>query len=180
MAAAVWAGTAGIGRSGTIGIGGSGGAAGDGAAVSITQTGDINTFGVAAQGIVAQSVGGGGGIAGNVDRGLGSGSLIGILPALAQSGGSAGNGGAVSVTSSGDITTSGTGANAIFAQSVGGGGGLAGDPGPGSDFAGSVGGAGNGGAVSVTQTGNITTMGDAAHGIFAQSAGGSNGYRRDR
>ena len=169
-------GTAGIGRSGTIGIGGSGGAAGDGAAVSITQAGDINTFGVAAQGIVAQSIGGGGGIAGNMDGGLGVGSLIGIAPALAQSGGSAGNGGAVSVASSGGITTRGTGANAIFAQSVGGGGGLAGDPGVALSFAGSVGGAGSGGAVSVTHAGNITTMGDASYGIFAQSAGGSNGF----
>ena len=169
-------GTAGMGQSGTIGIGGSGGAAGDGAGVSITQAGNINTFGVAAQGVVAQSIGGGGGIAGNVDRGLGHGSLLGLAPAIARSGGSAGNGGAVSVATSGDILTRGSGANGIFAQSVGGGGGLAGDPGHGLSFAGSVGGAGSGGAVSVTHTGNITTLGDAAYGIFAQSAGGSNGF----
>jgi hypothetical protein len=95
--------------------------------------------------------------------------------AFAQDGGSAGNGGAVSVVSSGNISTDGSGANGIFAQSVGGGGGLAGSVGPGMtlDFAGSVGGSGSGGAINVDHTGNIHTLGSAAHGIFAQSAGGN-------
>jgi hypothetical protein len=167
-------GTAGIGRDGIIGIGGSGGAGGDGAAVLVMQAGAISTLGVAAQGIFAQSIGGGGGIAGNVDRGLGAGSLLGLALALAQNGGSAGDGGTVTVASQGDITTGGMGANGIFAQSVGGGGGLAGDPGTGLSFAGSVGGDGDGSIVNVNHTGDVTTQGDAAHGIFAQSVGGSN------
>jgi outer membrane autotransporter protein len=69
--------------------------------------------------------------------------------------------------------TTGSASIAIFAQSVGGGGGLGGDVGLGIGFAGSVGGDGNGGDVDIDHTGNITTYGDGAHGIFAQSAGGT-------
>jgi uncharacterized protein YhjY with autotransporter beta-barrel domain len=62
----------------------------------------------------------------------------------------------------------------IFAQSVGGGGGLAGG---GLDNAfvlsGSAGGHGAGGIVTVHHTGDITTNGDFSHGIYAQSEGGS-------
>ncbi|MGH8186277.1 MAG: hypothetical protein ACREUC_06915, partial [Steroidobacteraceae bacterium] len=86
-----------------------------------------------------------------------------------------GDGGAVTVTNDGDIVTMGVGSFGIFAQSVGGGGGLAG--GLGNDiaildqqnFAGSVGGDGSGGVIQVTQRGNIAVLGDAADGIFAQS-----------
>ncbi|RPI07190.1 MAG: hypothetical protein EHM71_11165, partial [Zetaproteobacteria bacterium] len=165
-------GTAGIGavgEEGTVGIGGGGGAAGDGGAVRIEVTGDIETSGKAAHAIFAQSVGGGGGIAGNVDRGVES---FGTNLAFGRDGGSAGDGGAVTVTSAGNITTRGSGAYGIFAQSVGGGGGLAGDIGPGIGFAGSVGGDGSAGEVKITHTGNITTHGDTSHAIFAQSAGG--------
>ncbi len=165
-----------MGLLGIVGIGGGGGAAGDGAAVAVTQRGDINTFGDAAQGIFAQSVGGGGGMAGNVSRGLPDLLNVGIGLAFGRDGGSAGDGGAVKLASTGNITTRGTGANGIFAQSVGGGGGLAGGVGLGIGFAGSVGGAGDGGAVSVAHAGNITTLGTAAHGIFAQSAGGRGGF----
>ena len=72
----------------------------------------------------------------------------------------------------------GIGANGIFAQSIGGGGGVAGSLGDDfpilnvQNFAGSVGGTGSGNVVHVTQSANITTLGDAADGIFAQSAGG--------
>ena len=100
---------------------------------------------------------------------------------LGQSGGAGGNGGDVTVVSAGNIITHGTGAYGIFAQSVGGGGGLAGDLGNGLSFAGSVGGAGSAGDVHIIHTGNITTYGDDADGIFAQSAGGTNngGISRD-
>jgi alpha-tubulin suppressor-like RCC1 family protein len=169
--------TAGMGESGRLGIGGGGGAAGDGSSVQVIQAGTIDTHGVGAQGIFAQSVGGGGGLAGNVDRGLADLDNVGLAVGFAQDGGSAGNGGGVTVASAGNITTRGTGANGIFAQSVGGGGGLAGSVGSGItlDFAGSVGGAGNGGEISVRHDGAVSTHGDAAHGIFAQSVGGTNG-----
>src|SRR5262249_10080648 len=104
--------------------------------------------------------------------------------AYEQSGGGAGNGSNVIVNSTGNITTMGNGACGIFAQSIGGGGGLTGGLGTNSlpiigsilNFAGSVGGSGNGGNVTVTHTGNIYTYGSNSTAIFAQSQGGSNGF----
>ena len=171
-------GTGGVGAAGeegTVGIGGGGGAAGNGGAVDITVTGNIDTFGAAAYGILAQSIGGGGGLAGNVDRGVESfGSSLDFNLDFGRDGGSAGNGGSVTIESTGGITTRGSGAYGIFAQSVGGGGGIAGDVVSG--FAGSVGGDGAGGDVTVNHSGDVRTFGDAAHGIFAQSAGGGSDF----
>jgi hypothetical protein len=82
-------------------------------------------------------------------------------------GGAGAQGGAVSVGNGGSITTAGTNAIGISAQSVGGNAGL-------NAF---TGGGGFGGAVSVTNTmsGTITTNGTSAYGIYASSVGG-NGY----
>ena len=165
-------GIGGQGQSGSLAklaIGGAGCAGGIGGAVDVTITGAIETFGSAAHGVFAQSVGGGGGIAGNVNNGV---NAYGLALSFGQSGGAGGNGGDVTVISDGDIITHGNGAYGIFAQSVGGGGGLAGDIGNGLSFAGSVGATGSAGRVTITHTGNITTYGDSAHGIFAQSAAG--------
>jgi uncharacterized protein YhjY with autotransporter beta-barrel domain len=162
-----------------FGLGGAGGSAGDGSAVDIINNGRIVTYNSNSFGIFAQSVGGGGGVAGSVARGLGD-INIGIGVNVGRSGGGGGNGGSVSVKNTSDIITYGANSDAIFAQSVGGGGGLAG--GLGNDgvtflnFAGSVGGAGNGSAVDVSSSSNIITLGANANGIFAQSAGGSNGF----
>jgi uncharacterized protein YhjY with autotransporter beta-barrel domain len=183
-----------VGEEGTVGLGGRGGVAGDGGLVEIIVNGAIATTGKAAHGIIAQSIGGGGGIAGNVDRGVEEFGLDlsfnpdlnalfteslpdGFIPEFNLDfngdGGGAGHGGDVTITAtSGDITTRGTGAYGIFAQSVGGGGGLAGGVGSSSGFAGSVGGDGSGGTVTIDYVGDITTYGNAAHGVFAQSAGG--------
>lgn len=112
----------------------------------------------------------GGGIAGDLDFGT----SLGNCPASVVAGG-IGNGGSVSVTHIGKIMTSGTAADGIFAQSIGGGGGLLGSGSIGagtSGFAGSAGGTGYGGSVTVTQWGLIETGGAFAHGILAQSAGG--------
>ncbi len=181
-------GTAQTGVTAKLSIGGDGSNAGFGAMVDVEHTGTIETFGNGANGIFAQSVGGGGGVAGNVDRGLKDGTLlgielgfsnIGILPPIGGSGGGGGDGGLVTIQSSGDIVTHGSGANAIFAQSVGGGGGVAGNIGNNlisSDLfsaAGSSGGAGSGGNVVVDHSGDIVTFGDVSHGVFAQSAGGT-------
>ncbi|MHB8111351.1 MAG: autotransporter family protein [Syntrophorhabdaceae bacterium] len=84
-------------------------------------------------------------------------------------GANSGSGGAVTVTNSGAIVTSGPGAMAIIAQSIGGGGGL--DIVKGN--AGSAGGTGTGGPITIDNSGDIVTQGSYAHGIFAQSAGGS-------
>jgi hypothetical protein len=161
-----------IGLTGKVGIGGEGGAAGDGGAVSVTINGDIDTSGGSAHGIFAQSVGGGGGLAGNITRGLGNDVNFGIGVGITKNGGNGGDGGSVTVASTGNIVTRGQGSNGIFAQSVGGGGGLAGDNGTGFAFSGSAGGDGAGGTIKVDHSGNITTLGDNSHGIFAQSGGG--------
>ncbi len=187
-------GKAAIGATGTLGLGGEGGSAGNGGNVTVNQFGGatIETFGVASNGIFAQSVGGGGGIAGNVDRALAAdidtpipgvtipGLNVGIGLALGRSGGNGGNGGVVDVDVDGEIITHGDNAAGIFAQSVGGGGGVLGELG--NDLPvlsllswqiGSAGDAGNSGLVDVNLTGNIITAGNNATGIFAQSAGGT-------
>ena len=162
----------------SIGIGGEAGGAGNGNTSTVFNSGAITTSGDGAHGIFAQSVGGGGGTAGNVARFLSEYADIGIGIGWAPSkGGAGGNGGAVTVTNTSDITTHGASAYGIQAQSVGGGGGEGGEVGYGPGaifnyFMGSVGGAGSGGLVTVNHSGRITTTGDDSVGIFAQSAGG--------
>ncbi len=189
-----------VGATGTVAIGGTGGAAGDGGDVDVEFSGgSITTLGGntsssdpsqdidSSYGIFAQSVGGGGGQAGNAtffgipDSLNGStlgGVTIGIGFGTDLAGGNAGSGGKVTVNAAGDITTSGPNAVGILAQSVGGGGGVSGNLGigaasGGAAVVGSVGGQGSGNTVAVTYQGNIKTAGAGAHGIFAQSAGPS-------
>lgn len=165
----------------SMAIGGSAGASGTGGAISAGGTGTIVTKGDHAFGIHAQSIGGGGGSGGAGSTGLWSNATVG------GRGSGGGDGGAVTVNQGGAIGTSGEGGVAIFAQSVGGGGGTAGDiergfTDPWLDLnigAGPVnqqqpGSGGDGGAISVT-TGPIVTTGPRAHGIVAQSVGGSGG-----
>ncbi len=185
------AGNANIGYSlAKIGFGGVGGSAGNGGQVTVTNYGAISTQGGASTGIFAQSVGGGGGIAGNIVRSLLDedpdqipyAHYFGLGTGIGLSGGDGGSGGQVTVNNSANITTQGHGAFGIFAQSVGGGGGTGGIDtayvsfGPGKLlFNGSVfhGAPGDGGPVSVNQTGTIKTSGEFAHGIVAQSTSGS-------
>lgn len=181
-----------IGATGTIGVGGKGGAAGDGGAVYVSNLSmaKIETFGAAASGIFAESVGGGGGVAGNVNRMLAGGvnvPLVGHLDVnlgiglgLGQSAGGGGDGGIVEVDVAGQIVTHGDSAAGIFAHSVGGGGGVLGELGNDlpvlnllSWHIGSNGGAGSAGAVTVDLDGTIKTAGNSATGIFAQSTGGT-------
>ncbi len=183
-----------IGFKAKVGIGGAGGAAGNGQAVTVTNSGELITHGDDAIGVFAQSIGGGGGVSGNVDRGLSSGIAgtpklnVGIGWAFVRDGGGGGDGGNVIVTNTSNITTDGAGAYGIYAQSVAGGGGYAGGDGndfiPGSGtvsqklFSGSTGASGTAGTVNVSQTGNITTLGANAHAIVAQSAAGQD-FARD-
>jgi hypothetical protein len=172
-----------------IQIGGMGGASGNGGAVTVTNNGVIQTTGDLANGIFAQSVGGGGGTGG-----MGVIGQVGQI-AVSGAGGSAGDGGDVKVVNTGTIRTSGFGAYGIYAQSVGGGGGVAGDTSLGIaewgnlKFAGGgdysqvanlsinpfAGNGGNGGNVTVVNTGDIILMGAGSVGIFAQSVGGGGG-----
>jgi hypothetical protein len=173
----------------SISVGGAAGGGGNGGAVTATQTGNIVTLGIQSFGIFAQSVGGGGGVGGAGQNNTG------LSVAVGGSGGSGGNGGNVAVSLTGNITTAGDGAHGIFAQSVGGGGGVGGDVNTktidlnlvvttvttkvisiGAGVTGSGGNGGNGGAVNVTSSGIITTFGQDAFGILAQSVGGGGGY----
>ena len=159
------------------GVGGASGGAGKGGTVGVTNTGDITTFGNMADAIFAQSVGGGGGVAG-----AGGGSSSGARSLSLSIGGisgSGGNGDAVTVLQNGNVVTAGNNAIGVFAQSIGGGGGVGGAATAANYLNVSVGGAGgaagNGGAVNVTVMGSIATLGDLAHGVFAQSVGGGGG-----
>ncbi|MBN2231362.1 MAG: hypothetical protein JW781_00890, partial [Deltaproteobacteria bacterium] len=158
------------GGDGSVTLGGSGGVGGNGGNIDIDQIGNIETVGVAAHGLFAQTVGGGGGYAGNADKGI---TGTGINLAIGGAGGAGGNGGSILINSGGTIKTHGDGAIGIFAQSIGGGGGIGGTIGEGFGFAGSVGDVGEGGKVEVYHTGDIVTTGKYAHGIFAQSVGGA-------
>lgn len=132
----------------------------------------LTTRGAGAHGIVAQSIGGGGGIVGDLAQAIQFDPAGFIRPSISANGGS---GGAVSVSYDGTLTTGGANAHGIVAQSIGGGGGLAG--GPQGGFAGSVGYGGVANTVSVTQSGRLQVGGAGSSGIFAQSdAGSSDAY----
>ncbi|WP_199554189.1 autotransporter outer membrane beta-barrel domain-containing protein [Sandaracinobacteroides hominis] len=121
--------------------------------------------GKGASAVIAQSIGGGGGLAGDTGWtqqhfGFGGGGTN-----------RTGNGGVVEVTinSGVDIKAIGDNTTAIIAQSIGGGGGyIANTSGL---FTGTAGGRGYGNDVTVTNDGTITVTGAYAIGIFAQSDG---------
>lgn len=191
--------------SSTFTFGGDGNAAGDGGTIlaflgdlnittgtASTGTGtDENTLPDSSYGIFLQSVGGGGGAAGNPclagkcsTGNTGEDIAIGVARSMFESGGGAGNGGTIYLVpaasgTTANITTYADNAIGIFAQSVGGGGGTAGSTqitladGLGGSIWGSVGGDGVGGIVEVQHVGEIYTSGDGATGIFVQSAGGN-------
>ena len=165
-------------------VGGKGGSGATGGSVTLGNTGTIQTGGDWADGIVAQSIGGGGGTGGTATA---SGSLakadtqIGV----GGQGGMSGTGGAISGTVAGHVTTGGYSAYGLLAQSVGGGGGQGGDGsdksnatvkiGAGSGVGGSGGASGDGGSVDLTVNAEIATSGDDAHGLILQSIGGGGG-----
>lgn len=161
-----------------VAVGGSGGASGDGGRVDLHTGAHIETLGKRAFGIVAQSIGGGGGAGGAADTD----SLLSVELGTKDNDGTSGDGKDVGVTlTSGRIVTQGEGAHAIIAQSVGGGGGIAGNitgnvistsrPG----FGDGSGPEGDGGHVQVDVNGDIATSGVGAYGIIAQSVGGGGG-----
>ena len=158
--------------------------------------------------IYAYSVGGGGGNGGMgyaIDTLVGKpheGNGFNMEIAVGGEGGDGNDGGRVSVTNEGDIETLGDRSDAIYAQSIGGGGGDGGKAygvsldftaGGGSrnmpkkeknegnewNFVAAIGGDGgtanDGGDVDVRNTGNIVTHGVNARGIVAQSVGGGGG-----
>jgi hypothetical protein len=164
-------------------IGDKDGASGKGGEVDVTlgaapHSSDsyVLTTGAGAYGILAQSVGGGGGLFVGATPGT---SLSTLFGGTKQSG----DGGAVNVNMNNTswISTSGAGAVGVFAQSVGGGGGVIGSmqnvnlasglqstPTKESGQGGNV-------SVNVGSNSSIVTVGDDAHAIFAQAVGGGGG-----
>ncbi|WP_343794933.1 autotransporter outer membrane beta-barrel domain-containing protein, partial [Brevundimonas terrae] len=184
-----------------LGVGGSGGSGGHGGAVSVVRgwngtdaaPGVIQTYGNQTHGLVAQSIGGGGGTAGhNLVLGLKlsgeaeKGKEIGMLMAVGGSGAGAGSGDTVDVRHKGTIITDGNMSDGLIAQSIGGGGGNASfniglavfnkaNTAINMAVGGDTGAAGSGGAVDVEHRGDIFTKGDLSRGILAQSIGGGGG-----
>jgi hypothetical protein len=152
---------------GLVSLGGSGGTGADGGEVSVTlgEASSIKTEGAGADGVFAQSVGGGGG----------SGAASGGLVALGGSGSVGGSGKAVTIDNGGTIETEENFARGIFAQSIGGGGGSGGDSGGLAAIGGSGSGGGTGGTVIVGNSGLITTGGNMSSAVQAQSIGGGGG-----
>ena len=160
----------------------------------------LTTAGSGSPGILAQSISGGGGSStGNL-----MGASVASFSATVTAGGKGVPGaqsGTVTIVNNGAITPAGGDSIGILAQSIGGGGGLAGssdaastvsssnqaennvNPPQDNTYTASValgstgGGGGDGNTVSVGNTGAITTGGERAYGIEAQSigAGGGNG-----
>ncbi len=150
-------------------MGGATGAAGDGGEIEIAVSRAMLTAGTDAYGVLAQSIGGGGGLV------VGS---NGIAPSFPSAGKLKGNGGSVGVDVSAFVVTQDAGAVAVLAQSIGGGGGLVGgmsgvdiaqgtrsNPAPQTGQGGNV-------TVTVDAQGRLVTQGERAHGILAQSLGG--------
>ncbi len=176
-------------KGGKIGInlGRQGGTGGFGDDVTLTSKGAVSTLGARSYGILAQSVGNGGGnsssttisgeLAANEEDGTPNRAASITIGLEGGEGGSAGD---VDVDVAGTVTTIGEGAHAVFAQSVGGGGGNAGDAkSKASTLAVSIGASGGiggtGGKVEVTSSAGIFTRGQDALGILAQSIGGGGG-----
>ncbi|WP_156487014.1 autotransporter outer membrane beta-barrel domain-containing protein [Prochlorococcus sp. MIT 1303] len=178
-----------------------GGAAGDGADAGEIQIGQmlnplpitISTQGIGSPGLVAQSIGGGGGVAGSASSEAQGGSM-GSVMSFGASGGAGGSGKLIQVSARGDITTSGFLSPSLLAQSIGGGGGLAGSStsianlqtgsssssslelGIAGSSAGAGGSGGNGGDIQLDFSGNIVTQNIGSDGLLIQSIGGGGGY----
>ena len=143
----------------------------------------ITTRGDDAHGLVAQSVGGGGTGGFSISGGAAASAAIGI--GIGGSGGEGGNAGDVSLTNVGRlIRTEGDRSYGAVAQSVGGSGGnggfsLAGGISNSAAVSFAMGGSGGKGSVSgnvvLTSSADVVTLGNDAHGLFAQSVGGSGG-----
>ena len=171
-------------------VGGTTGDGGYGDKVKVVHSGNITTAGRDSVGILAQSIGGGGGNAGfDLPYALAYG--YGASFSLGQTGGKGGYGSDVSLFSDGTITTSGDRSFGLLAQSLGNGGGNSGstsasltvpqDPTTGSVHQAKVsiglegGEGGAGGNVVLNAKGAVSTAGVQAHAVFAQSVGGGGG-----
>jgi hypothetical protein len=178
--------------SAVLSIGGNGGGGGNGGAVSVTNDGIVRTTGDGGNGVLAQSIGGGGGTAGGATGAAsGSYSVTETVGGIGGKGGSTYGTGPITIVNDGQIATSGADADAILAQSIGGGGGIGGKagftPSPSNPFdtsssvnlvvnvGGSGGTGGAAGAISLTNSGSLRTSGAMSDAIVAQAIGGGGG-----
>jgi hypothetical protein len=182
----------------SMSVGGTGGAGGDGGDVLLlngasTNAGRVTTAGSDSYGILAQSIGGGGGVGGAstaMAKVYGGDDVpsIGLVMSMGGTGGGGGKGQTVQAQNAGLIETSGAGSVGMLGQSVGGGGGAGGDSSSASTatdgnygfnanftFGGQAAGGGNGGNTALMNNGFIVTTGESAGGILAQSIGGGGG-----
>jgi hypothetical protein len=184
-----------------VNVGGRGGVAGNSGTIQVVNSGSIGTVGPMSDGIVAQAIGGGGGRGGaavsSITSGqVNSGDKQGNIPiSVGGRGGGGGGGGDIEVDNSGNITTIGAQSIGILAQSISGGGGIAGtsaakvqgnNAGNTSVLSlpiaiGADGGvSGPAGAVGVNNYAAIITRSHDAIGILAQSINGGGGIVRTR
>lgn len=148
---------------GILALGGSGSAGGTSGNVtlSLDAASRITTSGTGAIGVHVGAIGGSGGDGG------GSGGIL----SLGGSGGSGGGGARVTIVTDGDIATTGDLATGLYALSLGGGGGSAHSTKGITPIGGSSGGGGTGGPMTIKNGGVITTKGDGADAVLAQSIG---------
>lgn len=190
--------SAGIVFAGAVSVGGSGGAAGSGGNLTISGlNGSIATAGTDSMGLFLQSIGGGGGYGGGaISNAFSFGGdpevpTVSLAAAVGGSGSVGANGGAINASLGANISTFGTGAHGVFAQSIGGGGGSGADSTAGANtlntseitfvasvgIGGSGGGGGSGGPINLSIYNDaISTFGHNAAGIVGQSIGGGGGY----
>ena len=165
-------------------MGGSGGEAGN---VSLTSAGSVITRGDRSYGLLAQSIGNGGGnssattlsIETAEDKDSNTPARGGSI-SIGIKGGMGGFAGDVVINASGLVATEGDSAHAIFAQSVGGGGGNGGDASAKSanasiSMGGSGGEGGYGGEITIVSAAEVQTFGANSMGIIGQSIGGGGG-----
>ncbi|MEM0965529.1 MAG: hypothetical protein AAGJ81_05215 [Verrucomicrobiota bacterium] len=186
-----------------VAVGGNGGGGGESDEVSVTHRGSITTKESDSAGIIAHSIGGGGGIGGNaaIQQATFKSDTYSSAVSVGGQGGTAGNAESARVESTGSVTTEGDRSYGIVAQSIGGGGGIGGSgaaysssnvnkgdsPSVNVAVGGQGGGGGDGGQAGVllseatikTSEATIKTSGYASHGIVAQSVGGGGGIGGD-
>jgi hypothetical protein len=151
-----------------VSLGATGGTGNDGGAIDLSFSGGFSTQGAHAVGLIAQSIGGGGGSV--VLDGLQASRVI-----VGGQAGATGSGGTVAVANNGAVVTGGANATGILLQSIGGGGGVISGDVAATAVKLSTANNGYGGAVKLKQKGDVVVSGDGSTGIIAQSLGGGGG-----
>ncbi|MBT8045250.1 MAG: autotransporter domain-containing protein, partial [Verrucomicrobiae bacterium] len=142
----------------TLDIGASDGSTGNGGMVDVINVGAIWTDQILSDGIVLQSIGGGGGYTIT--------DLTASAVTVTKNTNNGGNGGNITFMQTGDIVVQGENSHGVIAQSLGGGGGVVDRI-----LLDAAGGVGDAGSISLDIDGNVAATGNNGVGIFAQSRG---------